>query len=223
MNNIKRLYILSLLIFTCLACHQKAIMDKTPIINEAPPPTPMPPVEEVKPPPPPPPPQETTPQKIIRVLQKMYQWQATQGGAMDFPLIDNGERYTGLNQTVFAQRLKQLQATKLFATGFLSAYNQIAQEIHRRLSTGEAEYWIGDMPPYGNDVDPWTNSQDAPAQFWYQFRIQNFQFQGTQAQFTWHWPVGYGDQPYWVGMVKEQGQWRINYLQGFDLKTFFPK
>ena len=222
MNFLKRSSITTVICLGFTACHQKAVMDKKPDVKEATPP-PAPPAQVVEPPPPPPTPQKTEPQKIIEVLQNMYRWHATQSGVMDFPLVDNGEKYTGLNQAAFANRITQLQQTKIFAVDFLTAYHHLGQEIHRRLATGAMEYWVGDMPPFGNGASPWTNAQDTPDQFWQQMRIQNFQIQGDRAQFTWHWPLGYGDQPYWVGMKKEQDQWRIRFLQGFDIRTFFPK
>ena len=226
MNQLKFFFISATLLFSLMACHQKAVMEKKPQIKEVKKPTP-PPKQPVQEPVPEkkvaqPQPKDIAPYQINTLVRQLYQWHHTQGRVTDFPLLDDEEKYTGLNQPAFANRLQQLRDTNLFSTGFINNYAQIGQEIDRRLITGKMDYWVGDMPPYGNDADPWTNAQDIPSEtYWQTLRIRNLIIQNNQGSLSWLWPQSFGEQDYLIGVVKENNRWRINYMQGFDFKAYF--
>ena len=226
MPQLKILFIITVLLLGLSACHQKAVMEKRPEIKEIEKPSPLPkatapqgmPEKELAQPQP----KNNAPYEINTLVRQLYQWHHSQSRIANFPLLDDEEKYTGLNQPAFANRLQQLRDTHLFSTGFLNNYAQIGQEIDRRLLTGEIDYWLGDMAPYGKDADPWTNAQDIPSEtYWQTLRIRNLIVQKNRGSLSWLWPQNFGEQAYLIGVVKENNHWRIDYMQGFDFKAYF--
>ena len=101
---------------------------------------------------------------------------------------------------------------------FLDNYNRIALTIDQELKSKSIEWLIGELPPFGNDANPWCNCQDyATERYWEIITLQNIQSDGNSAAFDWTWGDGCR---YKVRAKKEHETWKIDYLQGFDFNEF---
>jgi hypothetical protein len=70
------------------------------------------------------------------------------------------------------------------------------------------------------DVDPWTGFQDEAPEYWNQFKIHDYKPAADSASLKWTISDStVTSDPYEVHFVKENGQWRVSYLPGFDEKT----
>jgi len=81
-------------------------------------------------------------------------------------------------------------------------------------------YYVGELPPYGNDANPWCDCQDNPDKYWEKIKIQNLIIKDNKATFNWTWGDGF---KYKVKAVKENNVWKISFLQGFNIQEFISK
>ncbi|MDI9862967.1 hypothetical protein QM480_01420 [Flectobacillus sp. DC10W] len=167
--------------------------------------------------------------KAIRdVLVKAYKWQEANTSDVDFePISDKKEeRYIGLNYKIHQKRMVSLEGTGYFSKEFLQNYDAIAKGIDARLKSNKDEWMVGDMPPFGEDANPWCRCQDYPNDNpWDKIILKKLDILGETATVWWTW----GDTvfskgfSYKVRLQKENGQWKISYLQGFDKNVFLKK
>ena len=161
-------------------------------------------------------------EKLQHLVRQLYKWHETKSSNHDFdPIADNQDSiYVGLDLKKHEQRIVELKQTGFFDNQFIDNYNTIALTIDKGLRNKKLEYLVGELPPYGNDANPWCNCQDAPDNYWQKIKINNITFDNTTATFSWSWGENFN---YKVKAVKLNNNWKISYLQGFDIKEFFPR
>lgn len=157
---------------------------------------------------------------LLQLTQRLYRWWEAAGRRGDFDpeLTQPSDTvYTGLDQKAHQQRLKDMAGTGLFAQSFLDRYDQLAATLDRGMRSGALVWYTGELPPFGNGADPWCNCQDTPENFPQSIRIAQVSFDRDTASWSWYGQDGTG---YRVRALKEQGQWKILYLEGFDPAGF---
>lgn len=162
-------------------------------------------------------------QQIETLVQKAYEWIQTKKTQNDFDVIANkkGDKYVGLNIKTHNKIVEELKKSNFFAQQFIDNYNKIGLKIGDNLKTGKLEYFVGELPPYGSDSDPWCDCQDNPEAFWKTMKVNNLKIENNKAAFYWTWTAWKETPKYKVTAVKENGIWKIAYLTGFDNKSFF--
>lgn len=160
-------------------------------------------------------------QEIEILIKKLYEWVETKNNNNDFDPIANkkGDKYIGLDLNAHKKRLEQLKKTNFFSQQFLDNYNKIALKIDSNLKTKKIEWFEGELPPFGNDANPWCNCQDNPENYWKTMAINHLKIENDKASFDWTWSWK-GDFKYKVKTIKENGVWKIAYLEGFDFNDF---
>lgn len=160
----------------------------------------------------------TDKQQIETLIRKAYEWIETKGSNSDFDPVENkkGDKYIGLNLKAHNKRLEELKKSNFFAQEFLDNYNKIGLKIGDNLKTKKIEWLVGDLPPYGNDTNAWCNCQDYPEQYWKTLKLNNLKVENDKATFSWTWTAWKDGGKYKVKAVKENGIWKIAYLEGFD-------
>lgn len=157
-------------------------------------------------------------QQLETLLLKTYEWVETKNSNNDFNPVANkkGDKYIGLNLKEHNKRLEELKKTKFFSQQFLDNYNKIALKIDANLKNKKIEWFVGDLPPFGNDANAWCDCQDNPEEYWKTLKISNLKIENDKASFSWTWTKWKDDSKYAVKAVKENGIWKIAYLEGFD-------
>jgi hypothetical protein len=160
-------------------------------------------------------------QQLETLLLKTYQWVETKNSNNDFNPVEDkkGEKYTGLNLKEHTKRLEELKKTNFFSQQFLDNYNKIALKIDANLKNKKLEWFVGDLPPFGNDTNAWCDCQDSPEEYWKTLKINNLKIENDKASFSWTWTKWKDDSKYNVKAVKENGTWKIAYLEGFDYEN----
>ncbi len=160
-------------------------------------------------------------EELQRLVRQLYEWHETKSSQNDFePLADNQDSsYVGIDLTQHKARVAELQKTGFFSSQFLDNYNRIGLTIDKGLKTKKLEWLVGDLPPFGNDANPWCNCQDNPDTYWQTLTLNKITADATTASFAWTWG---GDFAYEVKAIRDNGKWKITYLQGFDFNAFFP-
>jgi len=153
------------------------------------------------------------------LIKKMLKWhEADRSG--DFLMISNPKDtvyYSGLDWTANKKRMRELFETNFFTKDFLENYQAIALHLDKELKQNKIKYRIGELPPYGNEANEWCNCQDYPSNIWQRLQITNIKIDNDTATFQWTW----GDNFYYsVNTKKENGSWKISYLERFDIKNF---
>lgn len=161
-------------------------------------------------------------EKLLQLVRRLYEWHETKSSQSDFePIADNQESmYIGIDIKKHEQRLTELKQTNFFADQFLDNYNKLALTIDEELKSKKLEWQVGDLPPFGNDANPWCNCQDYPDNYWLTMSINKIAFDNNTAIFTWTWGDNF---EYKVKAIKDIDNWKITYLQGFDYNEFIPK
>lgn len=157
-------------------------------------------------------------ENLQALLRKLYQWHETQSSNNDFNVNSKDSIYISLNIKDHKKRIEELEKTGFFSTNFLKNYEKIGLKINNGLKSGELEWAVGELPPFGNDANPWCNCQDNPENYWKTLTIQKIKIDGNVADLTWTWG---SDFEYKVIAVKAKNSWKIDYLEGFDFDTFF--
>lgn len=160
-------------------------------------------------------------QQLESLLRKTYQWIETKSSKTDFDVVENkkGDRYIDLNLKAHTKRLEELKKTNFFAQEFLDNYNKIGLKIGDNLKTKKMEYLVGDLPPYGNDANMWCDCQDSPEDYWKTMKINVVEIKNNKATLNWTWTEWKDKSKYKVRAIKENGNWKIAYLEGFDYNS----
>jgi len=163
----------------------------------------------------------TDKQQLESLLRKTYEWVETKNSNQDFDPVENkkGDKYVGLNLNTHKKRLEELKKTNFFSQQFLDNYNKIALKLDANLKSKKIEWLVGDMPPFGGDSNAWCNCQDYPDAYWKTMAVNNVKIENNKASFYWTWSWK-GDFKYKAEAVKENGVWKISYLQGFNFDEF---
>jgi hypothetical protein len=124
-----------------------------------------------------------------------------------------------------------LKTTGFFSEEFIRNYNQIIQLLYRKMKDKEiAPFSTGEIPPFDFDTeaDPWCNCQEVPYDNpdpYSLVEVHIIELNNESGKMYWTWgnlpkdaSPGWGSVTYKFNMTKEDGKWKISYLQGFDIK-----
>ncbi|SUJ29197.1 Uncharacterised protein [Sphingobacterium spiritivorum] len=161
--------------------------------------------------------------ELESLTKELYKWVESNDAAEDFnplPEQETDSLYSGLDKEAHKKRIAALKDTHFFAEEFLENYNRIGLTIDEKLRNNTFTWYVGELPPFGNDANPWCNCQDNPDNYWKKISLQDVVVDGNTATYNWTW--GEGGQ-YKMKAVKENDGWKISYMQGFDFEAFFSQ
>jgi hypothetical protein len=169
-------------------------------------------------------------QKLLLLVRNLYKWVETKDSMrIGFETLESenpkDSLYVGVDMNIHKKRMIQLRHTKLFSEEFIKNQDRIAVRIDKNLRNKVIEWHIGEMPPFGNDTNPWCGCQDNPDNYWETMIIKNVKINNNTANFVWTWvskEITWKNDKhnYKVKAIKENGVWKILYLQGFDFEAF---
>ena len=157
--------------------------------------------------------------ELTAFIRDFYKWKETKSSLYNFiPKSDSQDSfYIGIDWVEQDKRQKELEATNYFSKEFLDNYTNIAKTIDNRLKDGSYNWLAGELPPFGNDANPWCNCQDFPDDYWRTLTVSKINRTNGDVTFVWTFDnLMY----YRVVATKSNGSWKIKYLQGFDYKEF---
>ena len=164
---------------------------------------------------------------IVKLIKTFYNWvdenYLKYPGTISFEVKRRDSSYIGIDQKAHKQRMSELKSSNFFSSEFLTNYDEIARTIDIRLKTGSLIYRVGDMPPYGNDVVEWCDCQDWYEPFSESIKIYKMYINVDTADVFWSWKNNRFDpeMSYNIKLIRKFNQWKISYLQGFDIKRYF--
>ncbi len=157
---------------------------------------------------------------IEDLVRDMYIWNEKRDYKHEFePVIKNGKA-VGYNLDSHKIFLKELLDSGFFSQEFIANIDKVFQEQNKLLTNGKVQWREGEMGPFQGDANVWCGCQDEPAEDAYNKLTLHFEnLDNNSAKFYWNWE-GYGDdwaaKQYYMRAVKEDGKWKIAYMQGWD-------
>ncbi|MGF7079338.1 hypothetical protein [Mucilaginibacter sp. UYCu711] len=138
---------------------------------------------------------------------------------------------TGFDMGILKQNMEKLKASNLFSATFIENYKQIILTLDKKIKNKEFSPWhTGELPTFifANDVDPWTLCQDVPydePNALDYVEVTPAKLNGDRGEWMWKWGnlpkgqnSGWRDFSYKFNVEKENGVWKVSYMQGFDFK-----
>ena len=167
-------------------------------------------------------------QEIQDLIRKVLVWSGA-GKSIDLlpALIDNKDSvYIGFDMEKLKRNLDTLRATNFFSAGFIENYNQIISALDKGLRNHKYDKWsTGELPTFrfANDVDPWCECQDNLS--WNLVEVEMISLNNEKGKLRWKWAKSeltgapdWKDFRYKFDVEKENGKWKISYMEGFDFK-----
>ncbi|MGN6418610.1 MAG: hypothetical protein ACTHMC_14035 [Pseudobacter sp.] len=159
---------------------------------------------------------------LTQLIRQAYAWKDSSfntGGYLIPAKADPSDStYTSMDKQENSSYLEKLVASHYFSEEFTGNYQRIVHYMDTSLRNGSAVWNDGELPPFNLDADLWCNCQDFPTDNYYsRMTISDLRTDGRKASFNWNIPEG---NAYAVRAGKVNGQWKIDWLIGFDFKSF---
>jgi len=169
--------------------------------------------------------EETDHEKIAiqTVIKNMYRWQESCRPAMQMKAIVKDGLIISFDMTKTKAHIKEIEKTGFFAQEFLDNMLKIYTTENRMLKNKEVEWLNGDMSPFGSDSSPWCNCQDVPTNNdpFGIIKFKYLEFNDQEAILNWYWDISGGwNRNYKIRTAKEDGKWKIAWMEGWDHDTF---
>jgi hypothetical protein len=160
--------------------------------------------------------------KLTDLVKRLYKWHISDSncGCSFNPLKNNPSDtlYSSIDLVDNNKAINKLKQTGLFAEDFLTDYRKIAVRMDKELRDGSSLWPDGELSTFGDDADAWCSCQDSPVNdYWKIIKLTDIKLNQDEASFKWTW----GDNFFYkVKAKKENGNWKISYLQGFDMDAY---
>lgn len=126
---------------------------------------------------------------------------------------------TGVDIKKHLLELKKLKISGYFSAAFIENFNQIGLKLDQMIKTKEMPDWkpSEEIGPFG-DSSPWCNCQEGGDRKKIQIQIITLNDQEGSLSWTWSEPEYSKGFEYQFKVVKENGKWKIAYMEGFDFE-----
>ena len=163
--------------------------------------------------------------EIQQLIRRVVKWSDSEYAIDLLPCIsdENDSIYIGFDLDQLQQNLQLLKNTKLFSDHFIENYKQIILALDKKLKGNEFEYgawYVGELAPFNfaSGISPWCNCQDKMN--WDLIEVVAI----SDLEYYWKWGgltdemhQSWKDFQYRFKVVHEEGNWKVDYLEGFEL------
>ena len=164
--------------------------------------------------------------EIQDLMRQTLNWANSKDVIRILPILTDSRDsiYIGFDLNKHESNLNILRATGFFANEFIENYNQIILTLDKKLRNHEYVEWlVGDLPTFrfANGINVWCNCQDVPYDEpnpWDNIEVTIINLNNDNAEAIWKYGGIYSDIKYNFRVVKENGKWKIAYLEEFDFE-----
>lgn len=173
-------------------------------------------------------------QEIQYLIRKVLIWTESDKSIDLLPVLTDSKDsiVVGFDLEKLKINLEKLKATNFFSSKFIVNYNQIILTLDKGLRNNKYDKWsTGELPTFSfaNDVDPWCDCQDNLS--WSLVEVEIISLNNSTGELYWKWGKAELDKSaddwknftYKFNVEKEDGKWKISYMQGFDFKESTKK
>jgi hypothetical protein len=170
-------------------------------------------------------------EEIQGLIRYMLSWGESKDVIQLVPVLTDRKdsMCTGFDLNALNANLKKLKATNFFSTEFIENYNNIILTLDKKMKNKEFSEWpTGELPPFNfaNDVDLWCDCQDVPydtPDAYSLVDVHVVSLNNNEGELYWKWgklgnsvSQDWKDFSYKFKVKKENGKWKVSYLEGFD-------
>lgn len=169
-------------------------------------------------------------QKLIRNILAWAEDKKSTPVLLPYLINEKDSLVTGFDLARLKGIDDSLKITGFFSKEFIDTYNHIIQELDKKMKNKQiAPFSAGEIPPFAfdSDSDPWCDCQDVPydSPNAYSFvDVHIIRLNNTKGKLYWTWgnlpayvSPDWKDGKYNFNVQKEDGKWKVSYLQGFDI------
>lgn len=170
--------------------------------------------------------------EIQDLVRKMLDWAETKKSMELVPALTDSKDSLciGFDRKKLDANLKELKSTNFFTAGFIENYKQIILTLDKKVKNKEFKWSTDELPPFNfaNDEDPWCNCQDEPYDKpspWNLVEVTIVSQDKESGELYWNWGKlksgtsdDWKDFTYKFKVQKQDGKWKISYLEGFDFR-----
>jgi len=176
----------------------------------------------------------TDKKEIQDLIRKVLIWADLEKSFDLLPTVTDSKdsTYVGFDLEKLKVNLEILKKTNFFSAKFIENYNQIILTLDKKLRNREFGTWsVNDLPVFhfANDVDPWCLCQDNWPWSLVEVKVISLNNEKGELYWTWGGSELKGAAPDWkefsykFDVEKENGKWKISYLEGFDFGDSIKK
>lgn len=161
-------------------------------------------------------------EQIYNLIRHVFSWADSQSSITLVPVLSDSKNsvYIGLDLEKHKQNLVKLHQTNFFATEFIQNYNQIILTLDKGLRSKKYDQWlVGNLPTFSfaNGWNPWCCAQGDCLEE--AFQIEIIKLDSSAGEFIYKREKDSSWRDFIFRIKKENGNWKISYLQGFDYKN----
>ncbi|MFJ1473795.1 hypothetical protein ACILE9_05975 [Capnocytophaga cynodegmi] len=157
---------------------------------------------------------------LLNLTRNAYKWLEKEYSYEDFvPVANpNDTLYNGIDFAIHDAQIRKLEKSGFFGRDFINLYDEIGHNIDFALREHHVKWAVGDISPFDKETNDWCLCRDIPSYDYYErMTIENIKIEEDTASFQWRWTERFWNTSvYKVRAKKEDGQWKIAWLEGFD-------
>jgi hypothetical protein len=159
--------------------------------------------------------------ELTTLVRNLYEWHMSKR-SNDFPYKFSKPAdsiFSGIDWDAYDRNIENLNKTNFFSKEFFTKHREIALSIDSSMKQSDIEWRnINDgIPIWDTDADDWCGCQDYPENYWEKITLHEFSLRHDTVKFYWTWGNENGIQAnkYELKANKENGTWKISYMEGF--------
>jgi hypothetical protein len=153
--------------------------------------------------------------EISNLLREVYKWYIPNESQIYFDVIVKDSFQVGIDTLKLQNAIIILEGSNYFSSDFIKNYERIGMAVDNKLKNGK---YYNEINFSFQDADIWTSSQEDESNLWKILKIKDLQINKVEASLKWYREDN-KEFGYLVKMKKENGKWRISYLEGLDYKN----
>jgi|GEM_PF-717358 len=160
--------------------------------------------------------------ELTTLVRNLYEWHETKYRKNGFPFkftTPSDSIFIGVDWDAYEKDMEVFRKTNFFSNDFFIKHRAIALSVDSSIKQASIEWRnINDgIPIWDTDADDWCGCQDYPDNYWKKMILNNFKFTNDTVSFKWTWDDKEESQTHQYEMKakKENGTWRISYIEGF--------
>jgi hypothetical protein len=170
-------------------------------------------------------------EEIEILIRNVLKWTDSKQAIRLLPIIAKDSICTGFDLDTLKRNLTQLKGIGYFASEFIQNYNLIILTLDKKIKNYEFNKWnVYELPTFrfANDINPWCECQDNLD--WNLVKVKIIRLSNDNGEMIWYWgnlnknyDASWKDFEYKFRVVKEDGKWKIAYMEGFDFNESIRK
>lgn len=158
--------------------------------------------------------------ELTTLVRNVYEWHETKYRRNGYPFKfknPNDSIFIGVDWDKYEKEMDVFRNTNFFSKDFFITHKTIGLSIDSSIKQTDIEWRnVNDgISIWDTDADDWCGCQDYPDNYWKKITLNNISKDNGVVTFYWTWN-NKSEKQYQMNARKEEGTWKINFIQGFS-------